>query len=424
MPREKSARITLRPNWWDKIEPFEYTSDGSPLGDETKRVVDEIVRTSRAKTKQAPIPNSNIGGFYDDREDMAVVSSNPKSWARHPAMTAHVLAHEQGHAELERDPVLRHTQGIPSQLGNPNFSHLPTLVAVLGGGLASSRAGRAASVAGGTLWNTLPLVAERHADDYARSRVLGTAKKEFHTPYRTMADAISKENQRSYHRGITRTGLLGLLAMGAREAYDHRDDLGRVFKGASLDFDPTPVFEKLRATSPVPVYHEDLPPQYGGFYHDGDPGVPASIVMNKVYKDDPDHTFELAHEIGHARYGQTPIGKVLQGGLHHYAWSHLPRWASFLSGALMPSRRSRLAGVLGSTAFAGVHPLNEHMADRGARKLLNDAGAPESYWKSTQGSRDANTRLALQNTKATGLIGLLGMGVREGVDAYRKAWNS
>jgi hypothetical protein len=212
-----------------KTEPFEYASDGSPLGDETKRIVDELVRTGRVLTRQAHIPDNRIGGFYDRGDDHVVVSSNNKSWARHPAITAHVVAHEHGHANLQKHRVLRHTQGLPSQLGNPTQSPLPTLISLLGGTLAPSRAARAASVVGGTLWNGLPLIAERHADAYAKTRVLDEAKKEFHGPYTVMADTISDGNQGEYHKGMARTGLLGLLGMGAREVYDHRKQIMDAF---------------------------------------------------------------------------------------------------------------------------------------------------------------------------------------------------
>lgn len=223
--REKFA-LSVNPSWLKKIEPFEYVSDGSPLGDESKRIVDEIVRTSRVKVVQAPIDNPQISGIYDANHDRIIISNHPKGWARHPAIIPHVLAHEDGHDRIEKGhPVLRHAQSLIGQLGNPNGSPFPSALAVLGGAFAPSRMSRAASVLGGTLWNGVPLLAERKADDYARARVLDVAHKKFHEPYGMMSDLISAENQSTYHKGMMRTGLLGLLGMGARELYDHRQQI-------------------------------------------------------------------------------------------------------------------------------------------------------------------------------------------------------
>lgn len=185
---------------------------------------------------------------------------------------------------------------------------------------------------------------------------------------------------------------------------------------ATPGFTPSKVFEKLRDISPVPVYHEDLPAHYGGFYYYNDKDVPNSIIMNAAYKASPEHDFVLAHEIGHAQYGETPVGKLLQGKLHQHAWSNKPGWASFLSGALMPTRATRAAGVLGSTAFASIYPFNELAANRYARKALRAAGATDQYWAATDKDRKDNYAVAAETPAATFLAGLLGLGAREVYD--------
>jgi len=203
------------------------------------------------------------------------------------------------------------------------------------------------------------------------------------------------------------------------------------------------LYQRVKETSPVPVL-EDHPPvvESGawGVYYPGlrqiglasDLGDRQNVQMQLDgvgLADHPDtealldnfKPYIMAHEIGHANFHASPVGRVLSNPYVVMAsQSSLPVRLSVLSSLLAPTRTTRVMGVLAGTALGARSPLSEYLADRHALRTLQGMGAHPAVADLHRGEMLHNTAVTSGGATASLVLGLAGLGARELFDHVTK----
>jgi len=176
------------------------------------------------------------------------------------------------------------------------------------------------------------------------------------------------------------TRLASSTAMGTARTLARNDDVQEKVKDLEfvrrLGLNAAMAYPKVKDSSPVPVEGHELAKRVGGgaFLNRDHADLPKSPSII-VDPDDPNANI-LAHEIGHAKFEETPLGKLTQHPAARLSQIAAPPTA-FMAGRYLPHGTKALGVGAAALGLSAPTLISEGMADYGGYQHLKELGATD-----------------------------------------------